>query len=285
MAETVTNPRTETVPAWQEVDTLDLKALESLELPGSDGEPMENERERLQITLTLNSLHQHWHDRTDFYAGGNMFIYYSFSQARAILEELEAPDRPKRVFRGPDVFIVLDVDGSYRRQRWVVWEEEGRYPDIIFEFLSPKTRHRDLGTKKHLYERTFQTREYFCFDYLHPSGEESLFGWRLDAQRHYQPIVPDPRGWLWSEELQLWVGRWTGSFERDTTTWMRFYTLEGELVLTRAEQATDLVEQAEQQTEQAEQRAEQAEQRAKQEAQRAERLAAQLQAMGIEPDV
>lgn len=264
MIETLTSNIAETVPAWQEANTPDLKALESLELPGSDGEPMENERERLQITLAIDSLDQYWQDRTDVYMGGNMFIYFSFSQARAVLEELDTPGRPRRTFRGPDMFVVLDVDGSYRRQKWVVWEEDGRYPDVIFEFLSPKTRHIDLGSEKQLYERTFRTREYFCFDYLNSTGEESLVGWRLDAQDHYQTIAADSRDWLWSEELQLWVGHWSGSFGRDTTVWMRFYTPEGNLVLTRAEQE--------------QQRADQAEQRA-------ECLAAQLRAMGIEPNM
>ncbi|MCP4702021.1 MAG: Uma2 family endonuclease, partial [Gammaproteobacteria bacterium] len=72
------------------------------------------------------------------------------------------------------------VDGSYRRNKWVVWEEGGRYPDVIFEFFSPSTRHKDLKEKKDLYEQTFRTREYFCFDYLAPQKENSLSGWRLN---------------------------------------------------------------------------------------------------------
>jgi len=276
MIATQTRKILETVSTWQD-DVSDLKALEALDLPGDDEEPMENERERIQINLVIKLLDQYWRDRNDFYVGGNMFVYYSLSQARAVLDELSTPGRPKRAFRGPDVFVVLNVDGSYRRQKWVAWQEEGRYPDIIFEFLSPKTRKKDLGEKKRLYEQTFKTREYFCFDYLNPGDEESLLGWRLDAQGYYQPITADTRGWLWSEELDLWVGRWSGSILRDNTAWMRFYTPEGELVLTPAE--------AEAQRAKAEaQRAEAEAQRAEAEAQRAERLAAQLRAMGIEPD-
>jgi hypothetical protein len=47
-----------------------------------------------------------------------MFVYYSRDQAM------------NRDFRGPDFFLVLDVDGSRERQGWVVWEEGGRYPDV-----------------------------------------------------------------------------------------------------------------------------------------------------------
>lgn len=254
---------------WYENDLPDLKKLEDLDLPGEDGEPMENERERIQMNLAIESLYHHWHDRNDFYVGGNMFLYYSLSQAQTVIEELSTPGRPKRAFRGPDIFVVLNVDGSYRRQKWVVWMEEGRYPNVIFELLSPKTRQIDLGQKKTLYEQTFRTPEYFCFDYLNPTKEESLMGWRRDARGYYQKIEPDVRGWLWSEELSLWVGRWSGVVLRDNTVWMRFYTPEGELVLTEAEAEH--------------RRAEQEAQRAEQEAQRAERLAAQLRAAGIDP--
>jgi len=133
--------------------------------------------------------------------------------------------------------VVLNVDGSYRRQKWVTWEENGRYPDVIFEFLSPSTRKNDLTTKKKLYEQIFQTREYFCFDYLKPDEQKSLLGWRLATSGFYEPITPNKHGWLWSEKLQLWVGTWQGAYMRDETAWLRFYSKEGELVLYPAEAA------------------------------------------------
>ncbi|MCP4110606.1 MAG: hypothetical protein GY749_34635, partial [Desulfobacteraceae bacterium] len=112
-------------PEWQETNIPFLKVLETPDLPGEDGEPMENERERIQISLGIESLDNYWKDRKDFYIGGNMFVYYSLSQAQAVTEELKTPGLPKKAFRGPDMFVVLGVDGSYRRQKWVVWEEKG----------------------------------------------------------------------------------------------------------------------------------------------------------------
>ena len=103
-------------------------AVLALDLPGSDGEPMEHERDYFQITLLYEALEQHWHDRQDFYMGGNMFVYYSTEQARQILAEEAEPARPRRAFRGPDLFVVLNVDGSFRRQKWVVWDEGGTVP-------------------------------------------------------------------------------------------------------------------------------------------------------------
>ncbi len=262
----------------------DLEMLANLDLPGCDGEPMENERERIQMNLGIDCIDTHWQDREDFYVGGNMFIYYSISQALAVLEELKEPERPKRAFRGPDMFVVLNTDGSYRRQKWVVWEEEGLYPDVIFEFLSPTTRKIDLGKKKNIYEQTFKTHEYFCFDYLNPTSQDSLSGWRLDGHGIYQPISPNHRGQLWSEKLELFVGHWSGTILRDNTVWMRFYTPEGNLVPTLAEAAHQRAQQAAKRAEEQTRRADHEAKRAEQAYQRAEKLVAKLRDMGIEPN-
>ena len=230
-------------------------AVLALDLPDSDGEPMENERERFRILLLLDALNQHWKDRQDFYTGGNMFLYYSAQQAHQIIDEIAELARPRRAFRGPDVFIVLHVDGGFRRQKWVVWEEGGRYPDVIFEFLSPSTANTDQTTKKTLYERVFRTPEYYWYDPFEPSV---LQGWRLNLEAGYQPMTPDARGWLWSPALQLWIGRWEGTYKRDQATWLRFYDPAGQLLLT----ADELAEAAAQRADTAEQRAEAAAQRA-----------------------
>jgi Uma2 family endonuclease len=214
-------------------------AVLTLDLPDSDGVPMDNARKRLQMNLILDVLDQHWKDRQDFYAGGNMFLYYCAEQARQIIAEEAEPTRPRRAFRGPDVFIVLDVDGSFQRQKWVVWEEGGRYPDVIFEFLSPSTRRADRTTKKELYERVFRTREYYWYD---PFDSRELQAWRLDAGGSYQAVTPDERGWLWSPALQLWIGRWEGTYKRDQAIWLRLYDQAGRLALTSDEAAEQQAE-------------------------------------------
>ncbi len=89
-------------------------------------EPLESNRHRLAMNVLIDSLDEFWSDRRDFFAGGNMFIYYSSAQAR------------NRDFRGPDFFAVLNVDGLVARQGWVVWEEGGRY-SFITQRSSPST--------------------------------------------------------------------------------------------------------------------------------------------------
>ncbi|MCB0061208.1 MAG: Uma2 family endonuclease [Caldilineaceae bacterium] len=252
VTEMVQPPKFKYKPAWQfetPIDTSEteamLAALAQLDLPSEDGEPMENARERVQINLTIELIDQCWHDRDDYFVGGNMFVYFSTDQARQVTAEINDPSLPKKTFRGPDVFVVQNVDGNRQRQKWVVWEEDGQYPGVIFEFLSPSTRGRDLTDKKTLYERTFQTREYFCYEYMDQVVVPRLYGWRLNAQGHYQPLTPNEQGWLWSEELQLWVGEWYGEMARETTLWMRFYTVDGELVPTQTEIAEQRAAQAE----------------------------------------
>jgi Uma2 family endonuclease len=251
-------------------------AVLALDLPDSDGEPVENERERLQMLLLLDVLSQYWHDRQDYYAGGNMFVYYSAQQARQILAEVADPERPRRAFRGPDLFVVMKVDGSFRRQKWVVWEEEGRYPDVIFEFLSPSTRRTDQTTKKTLYEQIFKTREYYWYD---PFDAREFQGWQLDMGNGYRAVTPDARGWMWSTTLHLWIGRWDGTYNRDLATWLRFYDPEGRLLLTSQEMA----ETAEQRADAAEQRADAAEQQAETEHTRA--LAAEAELTRLRADL
>jgi Uma2 family endonuclease len=161
----------------------------AMELPTEDGEPLETSWHRSEINLLIEMVRVHWRGRQDFYAGGNLFIYYSLDQAR------------KRDYRGPDFFVARGVDGSYSRQAWVVWEEGGKYPDVIIELLSESTAKEDLTTKKGLYERVFRTGEYFCYD---PDTHE-LRGWRLVKMR-YEEIKPSERGWLLSEQLGVWLG-------------------------------------------------------------------------------
>ncbi len=189
-----------------------------------DGEPLETNRHRIAMNVLIRSMHQAKAYRDDYFASGNMFIYYSSTQAR------------NRDFRGPDFFVVLGVDGTIDRPGWVVWEENGRYPDVIVELMSPSTAQVDTGVKKDIYEQTFRTPDYFVFD---PFDPNSLQGWRLDLSQGYQPLVPNEQGWLWCQQLGLWLGTWSGTIERVEAVWLRFYDQAGHLVPLPEEAATE----------------------------------------------
>jgi Uma2 family endonuclease len=196
-------------------------ALPKVQLIESDGIPLESAWHVLEIGLLLDCVAYRFRDRDDYFAGGNMFIYFSEEQAR------------NKDYRGPDFFYVDGVNRFPLRPYWAVWQEGGRYPDVIIELLSPTTAKADVTTKKALYERTFKTYEYFCYD---PETEQ-LLGWRLGKRGRYRAIRPNERGWIWVEELDLWLGAWKGVYRGYEAVWLRFYDAEGQLVPTDAEAA------------------------------------------------
>jgi Uma2 family endonuclease len=201
------------------------------ELILDDGEPLETEWHNLELSLLREVICQAMAERgrTDFYVGANMFVYYSVAQAQDVAEEVKNGVE-QRAFRGPDVFWVGGVDPNRDRQVWLAWEEDGRLPDVIVELLSPSTAHKDRTEKKDLYARVFRTAEYFLYD----PDTHQLDGFRLEAGA-YQPIVPDGKGRLWSEQLGTSLGVWQGVVVRRKDRWVRLFRSDGALVPTQAE--------------------------------------------------
>jgi Uma2 family endonuclease len=200
------------------------------ELVFDDGEPLETEWHTYGLPLLRELIWRAMSERgrTDFYAGMNMFVYYSMVQAREVYEEVEN-GLEQRTFRGPDVFWVGGVE-DHERQGWVAWEEGGRLPDVIFEMLSPSTAKKDRTEKRDLYAQVFRTAEYFLYE----PDTRKLDGLRL-AGRAYRPIKPDEHGRLWSEQLGVFVGVWQGVVERRRYEWVRLFRPDGSLVPTNEE--------------------------------------------------
>ncbi len=257
-----------------------------------DGIPMESTNHRRNMNVLIRSVVtlMESRNRKDYFVGGNMFIYYSTQQVK------------NKDYRGPDFLLCLNVDGEKDRLGWVVWEEEGRYPDLIIELMSPSTAKVDQVTKKELYEQTFRTPNYFIYD---PVNADFFKGWDLSGRKGYQELEVNERGWLWCRSLDVWVGRWEGIIDDQKGTWLRFYHQDGSLVLLPEEMAKQLAEtekqradvekqraeaekqlaEAEKQRAEAEkQRADVEKQRAEAEKQRADRLAERLRQLGEDID-
>lgn len=220
----------------------------------SDEPPVETELHLRQIILLLQCLEWLWKDRTDFYTAGNLTIYYSPHQKK------------NEKSRGPDFFVVLGTERKTRKS-WVVWDEDGKYPNVIIEILSPSTANSDKVTKKELYQNTFRTPDYFWFD---PYTLEFVGFYLTNGQ--YQPLEPNEKGYLWSEQLGLYLGVHEGL--------LRYFTPEGDLVPTPEETAEEETKKAVQ----ADARAKQESKRAAQADARAERLAAKLRELNIDPE-
>ncbi|MDY6937319.1 MAG: Uma2 family endonuclease [Cyanobacteriota bacterium] len=234
-------------------------------LPYDDGVPLETARHRTAMNLLIAIANNHLSQvRSDFFCGGNMFVYYSETQVR------------NKDFRGPDFFTVLDVEGEDVRDRkyWAIWDENGRYPDVIVELMSPSTARIDTVLKKDLYERTFKTRDYFVFD---PYEPDSLQGWALDSNLAYEALSPNERGWLWCRTLELWLGTWEGTIQKQSALWLRFFDRDGNLVLLPEEAAAAELSQTEAELTRTEAELEK-------ERQRSQAMAEQLRSLGIDPD-
>jgi len=221
-----------------------IRALAPLpfELVIDDGEPLDSPWHRDQMYLALELIPQAMAEqgRTDFWVGGNNFVYYSVEQAREVALEEEQGGR-KRAFRGPDVFWVGGVDPTPKREAWVSWEEDGRLPDFILELLSPKTARNDRTVKKDLYARVFGTSEYFLYD----PRSRTLEGFRLATPGAYRPLTPEARGRLWSEELGVFLGLWHGVWMTNDADWVRLFRPDGSMVPTREETERQRAERAE----------------------------------------
>jgi len=267
---------------------------ENVIIPGSDlysdEPPLESNLHLRQMMLLIECLEWLWQDRNDFFAAGNLTIYYSPNQKKS------------EDFKSPDFFVVLNTKPDRTRKSWVVWQEEEKYPDLIVEILSDSTAKTDRDLKKQLYQDTFQTSDYFWFD---PYSLEFAGFHLVDGK--YQPIEPNEFGYLWSDLLKLYLGVYEEK--------LRYFTADNSLVPTpeeaalwekqqkelaqqeklraeqeklRAEQEKLRAEQEKLRFEQEKLRAEQEKLRAEQEKLRAEeknaKLAAKLRELNIDPD-
>ena len=226
------------------------------EILESDGIPLDSTRQRKQINLAIDVIEQAMAEQggDDVYVGGNQFVYTSPDHAREIRRAVEqqlplfpapvegsSPPRPmpgKKLNKGPDVFVVRGVEPR-EREVWASWLEGGRLPDFVFEIQSKSTAHIDAGEKRTFYAEVFRSREYFYYCPDDPElgkHRDVLVGLRLGPRELYEPIRPDRRGWIWSEVLGLYVGRWDGVYDKRDDRWIRLYDAQGRLIPTGKEE-------------------------------------------------
>ncbi len=205
------------------------------DLPHTDGEPMETWRHVEQMTLLITVLNDAWRDRDDVFVGGNMFVYFS---------ELQAKNND---FRGPDVFVVMDTVKKERKS-WVVWEEEGRTPDVVIELLSESTERVDRGEKMHIYAKLMRVAEYYLFDPF--TGV--LEGYAIDpSTRTYRRRALDDQGRLASPVTGLMLGVVSGPSSGVEADWLRWLTADGQVVPTGQEREAARAEREEARAEEA----------------------------------
>lgn len=252
---------------WDQLPT-DVVLPTDLDLPDTDGKPVDNEFQILQAALLTDALRPILagrHPDGTYYVAANNGIYWRLA------------DEPLAGCKVPDWFY---VPGVVRRtndhpcwRSYVMWQHR-IHPVVVMEFISEEPggeRDQTFGTGKFwVYEHAIRPAHYVIFDPF----ENELEVYRHVAGRFVRQ-KPGATGRYPIPELGVQLGPWEGSLPGmviPPAFWIRWWDANGQLLPTAVERAEAEATRAE-----AEKR------RAEAEAQRAERLAEKLRAMGIDP--
>lgn len=220
------------------------------ELPDSDDTPVDNELQLLIPTLLRAILALLWADRTDWFFGVNMGVYYDLKKPAIV----------------PDSFLSLGVERRQQsgklRLSYVLWQEQNIVPSLVLEVVS-KTPGNEYDDKMKTY-REMGVLYYVIYnpDYWQRDQHQPFEVYRL-VNGVYARQVNRP---VWMPEIGLGMGREQGNFEGYTREWLYWYDQQGN----RLPAPNDFIEQAEQ--------------RAEQERQLREELLDKLRERGIDPN-
>jgi len=229
------------------------------DLPDSDDIPVDNQLQHLIPGLLEAILAIIWAERTDWFFGVDMGIYYH-------------PEKPAIV---PDGFLSLGVErvlDEGLRLSYVLWEEQ-KVPILALEVVSQQRR-GEYTEKKQFYAEM----EVLYYAIYNPfrRRKAALEIYRLVSGEY----VLQPGNPLWMPEIGLGMGTARGTYQGITREWLYWYNQAGERLLTPEER----ISQAEQIAQLERQRTDLERQRADLERQRAERLAERLRSLGINPE-
>jgi Uma2 family endonuclease len=250
------------------------------DLPSEDPEEpgLPDEFHDLQPQLLSRTLHLTSYSRDNLFTASDLNLYY----------DVNHPLWHKR----PDWFLVVDVprlyDGKDLRRSYVIWQE-GRYPYVVIEFLSPGTEAEDLGRfysetvnvadpdssvvaphhssapeqqserqkppgKLEVYERYLRVPHYVVYSRY----TQQLRHFKLEGGQYQEQSLQAEAPLIWLNELEIGLGVWQGMFENVPSSWLRWCDRNGTWLTTDTEQAEQQAKQAEQQAEQERQAKEQA---------------------------
>ncbi|MBA4190238.1 MAG: hypothetical protein C0467_19810 [Planctomycetaceae bacterium] len=215
--------------------------------PDSDGEPMADNTLQFDWIAILK-----WN--ADAYLASNPSAFVAGDHLIYPVEN--EPDTRL----APDVYVAFGRPKGYRGS-YRVWEEDGIFPQVIFEVWSPNNRYKPMRKKFEFYER-YGAEEYYI---LYPEFPAHAEGWTRKEGRLVE-----------IESMDGWVSKRLG---------FRFALSAGQLAVFgpdgRELRRPDEIA-AERDAERA--RAEAEAKRAESAEQRAARLAAKLRELGLDPD-
>jgi hypothetical protein len=240
-----------------EPEVIDLPEIDISHIETEDDTPVDNIFSEKQQRLLTESLYTSWQAPVEagssFVALANVGLFYGVHDPPVV----------------PDVMVSLDVTTPAdvwpkQNRSYFVWEY-GKFPEVVVEIVSNR-KGGELDSKKALYAR-LGIGYYIVYDPGNFLSDTELHIF----ERRGSGYVPFDQQWL--PLLGLGLTLWEGVYEGLAAVWLRWCDEQGDLIMTGYEASLK-----------AQQQAEAERQRAEAERQRAEKLAAQLRALGVEPD-
>ena len=229
-----------------------------LDLPHTDGKPVDNAYQPLQsmlLTSSLTPLLDRFHPDGNYFIGVDTGIYWRRTENP--LEGCKAPDW----YYVPNVPRLLN--GTFRRS-YVLWQEYA-HPLIVIEYVSgdgSDERDVTLGTGKYwVYEHCIQPSYYI----IHDSEREELSVFER-VRNQFQPLPPTSEARFRIPLMGVDFGIWQGEYQGYPAAWLRAWDWNGFIIPT-SEELKELEHQL-----------------AERERARAEKLAERLRELGVNPD-
>jgi Uma2 family endonuclease len=229
--------------------------------PDSDGRPMADNTLQYEWISTIKwNLEHLFAGEPEVFVAGDNLIYPVGDDAT--------------IRAAPDVYVAFGRPKGYRGS-YKVWEEDGVFPQVIFEVWSPGNEWKDMEEKRQFYEK-YGALEYYV---IYPQFPAHAEGW-------------------WRESGALVRTKETNGFVSPRLG-VRFHFLRGEVTLygpngepfrnpaqiaAERDRERQRAEQEKQRADEETRQKEAERQRAQQEKQRAEKLAAKLRELGVDPD-
>ncbi len=214
-----------------------------------DNEPVDNMFSAKQQRLLVEPLYSSWKPNRPFLADANVGVFNSVYQPPIV----------------PDMFLSLDVEPDEdiwkkENRSYFMWKF-GKPLEVVIEMVSnAKGGETEKDFRKYAQIGAWY---YVIFDPQCVLQQQALSTYQLSIGRY----VPKPEPVRQFADIGLELTLWNGEYESMHAQWPRWCDENGQLILTGAEYAAQEF------------------QRAEQESKRADTLAAQLRALGIEPDL
>ena len=258
-----------------------------IQYPDSDGKPIADNMLQFEWIVTIQ---------------GNLDLLFANDPNVLVAgDNLICPVKGQpTVCQAPDVYVAFGRPRGYRGS-YKVFEEDGIFPQVIFEVLSPNNTRDEMTRKRQFYER-HGAEEYYVLDperetlegYLRgPSGlvpvarmdgfKSPRLGVTFKLDDGVRIIAPGGKPFLTFVEL--------GQLQQATARKASEEEWRAEVQRQRADQEMQRAEEAKQRADQEKQRADEAKHHAEHEKQlreaeqaSAESLAARLRELGVDPD-